>query len=798
LNAPEGHPAGSTPGLPTLVHRLLVTAGESGQRRTLVLSGTQDWTAAAAHAATTHGGEGPAVWLSDRPLHPAARPLATATQLLGGECALLVYDAWSGFDPDGFGAATGTLRGGGLLILLCPPLTDWPALPDPQAARIAPWPLDATAVAGRFIARLVRVLRDQPGLHVLVEGQVDLTSGAPAPTPHAVPHRGLTYKDHPDPAQPATPDQAHAIESILRHARGRPHRPLVLTAHRGRGKSAALGIAAARLLGQADADAHGPRLVLVTAPRRAACDALFAHAGHAWPAAHPDGSGLRAGGLAIRFEAPDALCQGHPAADLLLVDEAAGIPAPLLARLLDLYPRVIFATTVHGYEGTGRGFDLRFRATLDRRTPHWRGLTLETPIRWAPDDPLEALVFRALLLDAAPPTAETAKAIDLADLDHHPSHRTSREVVGPHSGPNGSRPDRRVRCADRTPLTEVMIKANLADCRVERLDREALAADDHTLGQVFGLLVLAHYQTRPFDLRLLLDAPGVRVLVLRPGGQVIATLIAVAEGGMTDPDLLRAVYDGRRRPRGHLLPLTLSAHGGLLDAPRLRYLRVIRIAVHPTLNRRGLGRRLLRGLFREARRDGIDLLGTSFGATPDLIAFWSGCGYRPVQIGTSRNAASGEHALVMLRPTSARGWAFSASARTRLAQRLQVLLPGPLRRLDPAVALALIAALGDGQEWSGHPPILDPLERLELESFATGHRTLEAALPALASLTYRRLGTALRTGRLDPTEAAPLIAAAGQLRPVGELAEVFDARGREAVIEALRRTVGRLLNTRSC
>lgn len=730
------------------MRRLLATAVHARHRLTLVLSGDPDWTAAAARSAVDCAGVGPPLWLSDRTLHPAARPLDTASQLLGGECGLLVYDAWSGFDPDGFGAASGTLRGGGLLILPCPPLADWPDRPDPQAGRIAPWPLEASAAGRRFIARLVRVLQTEPGVQVLTQPWHVLTAGRHGPMPAVDP---ATDPIHPlDPARPATPDQACAIEAVLRHARGRPHRPLVLTAHRGRGKSAALGIAAARWLGQPAVGAAGPRLVLVTAPRRTACDALFSHAARAWPAAHPDGSGLRAGGLAIQFQAPDSLCQGHPAADLLLVDEAAGIPAPLLTRLLDLYPRVVFATTVHGYEGTGRGFDIRFRATLDRRTPQWRGLTLETPIRWAPADPLEALVFHALLLDAAPATAETIESLDLADG------------------------------------------------RVERLDRDALAADDHTLGQVFGLLVLAHYQTRPFDLRLLLDAPGVRVLVLRHATQVIATLIATEEGGMADPDLLQAVYEGRRRPRGHLLPLTLSAHGGLLDAPRLRYLRVIRIAVHPALNRRGLGRRLLRGLFREARRDGIDLLGTSFGATPGLIAFWSGCGYRPVQIGTSRNAASGEHALVMLRPASERGWSFSAAARARLAQRLPVLLPGPLRRFDPTVAAALIPALGDNQQSPGYPSSLDPLEQLELESFATGHRTLEAALPALAVLTYRRLGTALRIGRLDPAEAALLIAAAGQLRPVGELSEVFDAKGREAVIEALRRTVGRLLNASGC
>jgi tRNA(Met) cytidine acetyltransferase len=49
----------------------------------------------------------------------------------------LVYDAYGGFDPDSFGAAAGALRGGGLLLLLTPPLDRWPDRPDPQAVRIA-------------------------------------------------------------------------------------------------------------------------------------------------------------------------------------------------------------------------------------------------------------------------------------------------------------------------------------------------------------------------------------------------------------------------------------------------------------------------------------------------------------------------------------------------------------------------------------------------------------------------------------------------------------------------------------
>jgi tRNA(Met) cytidine acetyltransferase len=431
------------------------------------------------------------------------------------------------------------------------------------------------------------------------------------------------------------------------------------------------------------------------------------------------------------------------------VDEAAGIPAPLLSTLLERYPRICFATTVHGYEGTGRGFEVRFREALDRRAPLWRRLPLTTPIRWSPGDPLEALVFRALLLDASP-----------ADI------------------PQQQAP---------TP----------GAARLVRLDRDALVEDESTLRQVFGLLVLAHYQTRPLDLRMLLDGPNIRVYCLRHGGQVLATLLAAEEGGMASEELRQAIFTGRRRPRGHLLPQTLSAHGGLLEAPALRYLRVVRIAVHPALTRRGLGARLLRGLALEGRQGRFDLVGASFGATPGLIAFWQACGYRPAQMGTSRNAASGEHAIVMLRPLSPAGRRLAARAEGRLERRLGVLLAGPLRRLDPLAAAALARALD--------PPAPSPCQGCaadceeteadpgpEIDTFVQGHRTLEAALPLLSDLVRRRLGTALRAGVIGIEDGALMVAAARQLRPVNELIAEAGAPGREALIEKLRALVGRI------
>lgn len=659
---------------------------------------------------------------------------------MGAETDLLVYDAWSGLDPDGLGAATGSLRGGGLLLLLTPPIAAWPELPDPQAARIAVWPHEPQDLARRFQRRLIRVLLDQPGVTLVREGEPvprpPTEGSAPAPDPG-------TRAIEPGPGTAATTDQWAAIQAILHLARGRTHRPLVLIAHRGRGKSAALGIAAGLLVRDRTIR------ILVTASRFSACEALFRHFRLALDARGSPTAGLDRATESLRFLAPDALIETRPPAALLLVDEAAGIPAPLLAGLLGHYPRVCFATTVHGYEGTGRGFEVRFRDTLDRCTPGWRRLTLEAPIRWSLDDPLEALVFRALLLDASP--AELAS----------PEPETA------------------------------------APLEVTRLDREALSIDEPTLRQVFGLLILAHYQTRPLDLRMLLDGPNVRVYALRLGEQVLATLLAAAEGGMESEALRDGIFMGQRRPRGHLLPQTLSAHGGLREAPRLRYLRVIRVAVHPALQGRGLGGRLLRRLALDGRREGVDLVGASFGATPGLIAFWSACGFRPALLGTSRNAASGEHAAVMLRPLSAAGWRLADPAERRLEQRLGLLLAGPLRRMDPQVAAALIQALGatrsnpvEASPASGADP--EDKGGPELRSFVLGHRGLEAALPILAELTRRRLGPVLRAGVLSLREGALLIAAFRQLRPVSDLVGLAGATGREALIQSLRELVGRL------
>ncbi|NEX16565.1 MAG: GNAT family N-acetyltransferase [Halochromatium sp.] len=750
------------------------------------------------------------IWVSNAPI-PDAIPPAKRQQLLGGECDLLILDLWSGLDADTLGAAVGSLRGGGLLLLLTPALADWPSQIDPEAARLATYPYSAAEVGTRFIGRLARLLQpfarapgvkqpnlEQPNAEAGIDyghpsllrqraQQTAATQGRPAADQPSLIGRLFTGEptSSRSSAQPATPDQAEAIAAICALAAGRARRPLVITADRGRGKSAALGIAAGQLI------ATRRLRIIVTAPRRSAVETLFAHADarlqadsttalkaalddspncwpdrspdcspDCWPDRSPDGSpdcwpdpspdcsqesspkAAQEGAPKNlpRFLAPDALLASPAPADLLLVDEAAGLPAPLLEALLMRYPRVCFATTVHGYEGSGRGFDIRFRALLDQRTPGWRALRLHSPIRWRQGDRVEQWINQLLLLDAEPATDAQVAAADLS----------------------------------------------AAGFRLH--ERDALASDEPLLRQLFGLLVLGHYQTRPNDLRHLLDGPNLEVATLSVGGLVLATALIAREGRL-EPALLQPIFEGRRRPHGHLLPQTLSAHAGLIEAPSLGFARILRIAVHPAARRRGLGQRLIRSLAARARADGIDLFGASFGANADLLAFWRHCGLLPIHLGTHRNAASGTRAAVVLQALSPAGADLIEQARKRLERDLPILLTGPLQEAEPALVAALLEVL------SPQAAVIDPRDQQQIDAFASAHRTLEAALPALERLVRQRLAGASKNSLasgLSWQQRDLLILSILQRRHAEAVITALGLSGRAVLLQQLRGAIAAL------
>ncbi|MCL5498849.1 GNAT family N-acetyltransferase [Escherichia coli] len=304
----------------------------------------------------------PGDWLwvgeaTDWPLHCAPRALTT---LLGREFTHAVLDARYGFDVAALAALSGTLKPGSFLVLLTPPLDAWAQRPDNDSCR---WSDTAEPIATpRFVEHFCRALRQDENVILWSHSySFSLPAFSARPAWHAA---------------TGAPEREQA--EVLAELAAMPPGVMVVTAPRGRGKSALAGMHLARLATQA----------IVTAPGRAATDVLASYAGE------------------INFMAPDALLahiiHGQPLADWLIVDEAAAIPGPLLTTLVSAFRYVLLTTTVQGYEGTGQGFLLKFCAGF----PHLIHRELHTPLRWAEGCPLEAFISTVLLFDDASALAQ--------------------------------------------------------------------------------------------------------------------------------------------------------------------------------------------------------------------------------------------------------------------------------------------------------------------------------------------------------------------------------------------------------
>lgn len=618
--------------LDPLIADLRASGGAAHHRRLVVLAGPRPWgigeAARIAAASKTEDTTAPkteddTLWLTDPEAVPGATPPAQARRLLGREAGTVIVDLHPEADPDLIGVTLGLARGGGLLLWLTPDLTRWPHQLDRQRDRleITGWPPEA--VGRRFVSRLTRLIEADPSVTVI-------TPDGPRPA-EALPAPNETPSEAPSDPACLTADQAKAVAALCRASTGRARRPVVLTADRGRGKSAALGIAAGRLL------QDRPLKIWITAPARQSAAPALSMARQILGQRPGDQDLATAEGGHLRFISPGDLLDLQPEADFVLVDEAATLPLPHIATLLQRHPRLAFATTVHGYEGTGRGFTLKLPTLLDHHSRGWRAVRLQAPIRWAEGDPVEAFGAKALILDAEAPAPPEG------DLD-------GAEYV--------------------------------------RLDRDALGADEADLRDLFGLLITAHYRTGPSDLLRMLDSPNMEIHGLKCGGRWVSAALISAEGEL-DPALCADTLAGRRRPAGHMLPETLIYHSGLLAAGALRLGRIVRIATHPELQGQGLGRRLLAAI--EAEADTLDGLGSVFGATPELLRFWRGAGFSPIRLGVKRGKSSGAFSAVVIHPLSPRAQATLGAEDEAFRARLPHQLADPLRDLSPDLALPLLS-----------------------------------------------------------------------------------------------------------
>ncbi|KNC50569.1 N-acetyltransferase [Thecamonas trahens ATCC 50062] len=543
-----------------------------------------------------------------------------------------------------------------------------------------------------------------------------------------------------------TLDQARALLVFVEAISEKTLRSTVtLTAARGRGKSAALGLAIAAAIG------YGYSNIFVTSPSPENLTTLFEFvvlglkalgfeetADFNVVASKMDDESyaavtrinvFRDHRQTVQYILPqdsDKLGQ----AELVVIDEAAAIPIQHVKALLGNY-LVFLASTVNGYEGTGRSLSLKLIKKLREQAAGLaagssategnegmalgralREITLKEPIRYGEDDAVESWLHSLLCLDVKPIP----------------------------------------RLGARTP--------HPSECELYCVDRDALfsyhAGSEAFLQRMMALYVASHYKNTPNDLQLMSDAPAHRLFVLLPPvdpsspelPEVLAVIQVCLEGRISRASVMSSLARGKRGS-GDLIPWTVAQQFQDNDFASLSGARVVRIATHPEYTRMGYGSRALELLTEyytgnlstlapfdptagdEAQNGGrgsssttsllkekvkprkdvppllvpvsqraperLDYVGVSYGMTQGLFNFWKRGAFVPVYVRQTANEMTGEHTCIMLRPLpSAAGG--SSVADNWIQQyfldfraRFFELLSFNFKTLPPALALSVLS-----------------------------------------------------------------------------------------------------------
>lgn len=263
-------------------------------------------------------------------------------------------------------------------------------------------------------------------------------------------------------------------------------------------------------------------------------------------------------------------------AELVIIDEAAAIPLPLVRNLIGPY-LVFMASTINGYEGTGRSLSLKLIQQLrettrppltkdaapadddvgatgsSKKPAHkaapksrtLREIKLETPIRYSAGDNIEKWLHGLLCLDAA-----------IMPKAHHQGC--------PH------------------PPT----------CELFYVNRDTLfsyhPASEAFLQRMMALYVASHYKNQPNDLQMLSDAPAHHLFVLLPPikddeshlPEPLVVLQVALEGNISKQAIMEGLSRGLRSG-GDLIPWLISQQFQESKFAMLSGARVVRIATHP-------------------------------------------------------------------------------------------------------------------------------------------------------------------------------------------------------------------------
>ena len=553
-----------------------------------------------------------------------------SNRFLGTTFQVLIMDLVNDLKPNDVGRLLGIVEGGGLIIFLAPRLKDWeraktifrmnlvvPNHPEPRYI---------------FIRWFIRKLFEHKGIYIFDVDNAKLlksgliNAGKDSITESVeeeekkleIPEKRLfderIYK------LALTNDQVRVIKLIEDHLvpkvkKGR-HVAIVIIADRGRGKSSAIGIGIVGFITQILKFKNKVRIA-VTAREPLSVQALMELAIKTLSKLDIKYKVIRGGDdliievkgdrFSIEYWPPYTVLRLN--VDAVIVDEAAGIPVPLLHKIWEKHRRTIYATTIHGYEGAGRGFSVRFLKRLKEDCKTKLIIyEMEEPIRYSKNDPIERFQFDTLLLDAEPD--------ELNEDDFKEIEEGNFEYL--------------------------------------KLDPEYLFSPEgeKLLRSIFGIFVLAHYRNEPDDLGRIADAPhhSIRALRLKRSGKIVAA-VQLAEEGRIPDDMIKELLRGGSIA-GNIIPDRLLKHLRLKEFGKGIGWRIVRIAVHIDAQGKGIGSYLLQEVIKEAKERGYDWVGAGFGITKELLNFWVKNGFYVLHLSPDRNPVSGEYTTLVIYPLS--------------------------------------------------------------------------------------------------------------------------------------------------
>ncbi|MBU3003313.1 tRNA(Met) cytidine acetyltransferase TmcA [Paraglaciecola arctica] len=677
---------------------------KSCHRQLLVITGQEQWTVDTANSLVDRNNIKDILWVGDTESENDCISIKNYRSKLGHEYQWVILNCFSGFRANTAMALSGTIKANGLMIILCPELCQWPSYADPELINRISFGFNQKYTHSYFIQHLISSLKEDKTVALL--SKVGF-SGSVSYVPNN------TWDN-------LFNEQQLAVESIRKVALGHRNRPLVLTADRGRGKSSALGIAAADLI------RSSAKTICITAPHINNIEQVFFHIKRLLPEVTESSNSVSYLSGSLTFKPIDVILEENSHIDLLLVDEASAMPIHLLCKLAKKFSRIVFSSTIHGYEGSGRGFEMRFLKQLSQLKPDYKRVEISQPIRWYKGDTLEQFWFNTLFHN----TKHEAKIHD----------ETNQPII----------------------------------CR--GISKQELIDDKDLLADLFRLLINAHYQTSQDDLQRMLDAPELQCFILTKGVTLLGVVQIIEEGGRFFGELADNIANCSRRVKGHLVAQSITSSYNMASFVLARQWRISRIAIEPEYQRKGYGKKLINFVEQQAIQHNIEFLTTSFGCNSDILRFWHSSEFVLTKLSSKPEISSGEHSGICIKALADKQQQRIKNLNKEFYQELIYQLDKNFQWMSEGLIKQLLIFMPS--------TAISFSKELEIiEQFASGKRTYSTCKRLLREYL---INSPLDFSRIDIDKQALLVAAFLQNKTDKELCEKFKLSGKKHIEQRLK------------